>query len=233
MNALNWLVPARRRGHEALDDPATDERVRARAMTDLVVSNTLFGGRAAVVRAARALRPELAQGAVLLDVGTGHAEIAASVRAAYAAAGTSIAAFGLDIAESVARTARRRVDGTLVGDVRRLPVRDASVDLVTCSQLLHHFESNEARAVVAELQRASRGWVIISDLRRSWLAAAGFWLASLVLGFHPVTRHDGVVSVFRGFTVSELATLVREVTGVTPRMRRGAFWRVTATWRAR
>lgn len=202
-------------------------------MADLIVSNALFGGRAAVVRAARAVRGSLPRAPVVLDVGTGHAEIAASVRRALESDGLAPTAWGLDIEESVARVGRRRLDGVLVGDVRRLPVKSAAADLVTCSQLLHHFEPDDARAVVAELHRASRGWVVISDLRRSWFAAAGFWLASLALGFHPVTRHDGVVSVLRGFTAEELAALVRDATGVTPRIRRGVFWRLTATWPAR
>jgi Polyketide cyclase / dehydrase and lipid transport len=46
-----------------------------------------------------------------------------------------------------------------------------------------------------------------------------------------VSRHDGVVSVLRGFAEYELASLVREATGVWPRVRRRLGWRVTASWR--
>jgi len=34
----------------------------------------------------------------------------------------------------------------------------------------------------------------------------------------------------RGFTEPELAALVRDVTGVTPHIRHGSFWRLSATW---
>ena len=60
--------------------------------------------------------------------------------------------------------------------------------------------------------------------------AAGFWIASTALRFHPVTRHDGVVSVLRGFTTAELRALVRAATGTVPRLRRALFWRLTAIW---
>jgi hypothetical protein len=62
---------------------------------------------------------------------------------------------------------------------------------------------------------------------------AGFWLVSFPLGFHRVTRHDGVVSVSRGFTVEELAHLVMAATGVAPHVRRRLGFRLTARWTPR
>ena len=226
------LTPARRRGEEILDDPATPADVRALSMADLVRSNAWFGGAAPVVHAIRSLRASLPKHVVVLDVGTGLAEIPDRVRSELLASGVRPRMVGVDAAESVARAARARLGNALVGDAMRLPLRHKCADVVTCSQLLHHFEWDAARSVLAELHRVSRGWVVVADLRRSWLAAAGFWFASIALGFHPVTRHDGVVSVLRGFTVQELETLVRDATGVAPTMRRGMFWRVSATWRA-
>ncbi|MEK7401154.1 MAG: methyltransferase domain-containing protein [Gemmatimonadota bacterium] len=232
MKLEHLLSPERIRGVEYLDDPATPDDVRHQAMADVARSNALFGGHAAVAAAVQVLIPGLPRVLTVLDVGTGHAEIAARVRRDLAAAGKAATIVGVDIAESVARAGTRFLDSAVAGSALTLPLRDASVDLVICSQLLHHFAAPEARAVLAELDRVSRGWIVVADLRRSRAAAAGFWLASLALGFHPVTRHDGVVSVLRGFAEPELASLVRESTGARPRMRRGLFWRISATWRA-
>lgn len=233
MKFVDALAPARIRGVEYLDDPSVTDAVRERSLADVARSNALFGGWMAVNAAVLPLIPQLPSSVTMLDIGTGHAEIAARVRNALVAAGRKACVAGVDIAESVARAGGRCLDGAMTGDALRLPVRDASVDLVLCSQLLHHFTEADARTVLAELHRVSRGWVVVADLRRSRAAAAGFWLASLALGFHPVTRHDGVVSVLRGFTETELDTLVREATGAQATMRRGPFWRVSATWRAR
>jgi len=87
------------------------------------------------------------------------------------------------------------------------------VDVAICSLLLHHFEDEDAITVMRELVRVARHRVIVCDLRRSRVAAAGFWLASFAIGFHPVTRHDGVLSILRAFTRSELADLVRLASG--------------------
>jgi hypothetical protein len=99
--------------------------------------------------------------------------------------------------------------------------------------VLHHFEWPEARRLLAELDRVARRLVIVGDLRRSYAAAAGFWAASRLLRFHPVTQHDGVLSVFRGFTAGELADAVRAAApgARDVRVRHRLGWRVVAAWR--
>ena len=110
-----------------------------------------------------------------------------------------VTTYSVDQAETLARLAARVLDGSTCGDARCLPFADASVDVVICSQVLHHFEDAELDVVLAELHRVARRAVIVSDLRRSWFAAAGFWLVTWPMGFHAVTRHDGATSVLRGF----------------------------------
>lgn len=228
---MPWWTPARRRGVEILDDPATPDDLRERAMRDVVRSNRWFGGTRSLLEGSREALGALSSDAVLLDVGTGMADIAVAAHGAAQRARVTLFTVGMDVSEQLARIARDRLGGAFVGSALQIPVADRSVDVVICSQLLHHFAEDDARRLIAELHRVSRGWVVISDLRRSWLAASGFWMASVLLGFHPVTRRDGVTSVLRGFTSGELGALVRDVTGITPRIRRGAFWRVSATWR--
>jgi SAM-dependent methyltransferase len=216
---MPWLTPSRRRGVEVLDDPATPDHVRERAMRDVGRSNRLFGGTRAVLRAL----PSAAGGRLMaLDVGTGTGDIPGRMR--------GVTTIGLDISEPLLRIARSRVAAVVAGNVLALPFRDGSADIVTCSQLLHHFEGRDLATLVRELDRVSRGLVIVSDIRRSWLAAAGFWLASTALRFHPVTRHDGVVSVLRGFTAREIQDIVRGAIGREPRIHRSAFWRLTVVW---
>src|SRR5690606_14715180 len=99
-----------------------------------------------------------------------------------------------------------------------------------CSQLLHHFDDSDAALLLGELHRVSGFGVVVSDLRRSRLASWGFWAASFPLRFHPVTRHDGSVSVMRGFTAAELRSLVERGAGVVPRVERSLGWRLTASW---
>ena len=225
--------PARRRGVEILDDPATDPALRVRSIRDVVRSNMLLGGASAVLAELARLLPRIGPSATLLDVGTGLADIPRRACERARTHGATLTTFGLDEAESLSRATAGTLDGSLCGDARRLPFADASVDLVICSQLLHHFEDAEIPAVLRELDRVARGWVIVADLRRDWLAACGFWLVSWPLGFHRVTRHDGFVSVLRGFTADELERHVLAATGGRAEVRRHLGYRITATWRPR
>jgi len=228
MGAL--LTPARRRGSEILDRPDVDPRVVTRSMRDVALANRLFGGRrAALVEIDRALDGVTGE-VTLLDVGTGLGDIPAAARTHLARRGVRVRAIGLDLAPELASAARPAVDDAVCASAFAIPLRDRSVDVVLASQMLHHFPEPEARMVLAELHRVARRRVIVSDLRRSWLAAAGIWLASWALGFHPVSRHDGVVSVLRGFTADDLGALVRGAVGATPDVARRLGWRLTASW---
>jgi 2-polyprenyl-3-methyl-5-hydroxy-6-metoxy-1,4-benzoquinol methylase len=226
------LVPRRRRGFEHLDNPDTPDDLRERSLRDVRRANTLLGGTHAVLAELARLLPMLGASATLLDVGTGLADIPAMAVGRARDRGVHLTSVAVDEAESLVRASRTRVEFGVCADVRRLPFPDASVDVVTCSQVLHHFPDEEIPLVLRELERVSRRYVVVSDLRRSWIAALGFWVVSWPLGFHGVTRHDGFTSVLRGFTPDELARHVREATGRTPDVRRHPGFRVTATWRS-
>ena len=146
---------------------------------------------------------------------------------------SGVVTIGVDEARSLLIAARHRMTHGVCDDALALPFADASIDVVMCSQVLHHFEFEDAERLVREMNRVARVAVIVSDLRRSWVAAAGFWLVSFPMGFHPVTRHDGVVSVLRGFTSTELHTVVRSATGAAPVVSRRLGWRLTARWSPR
>ena len=225
------ITPPRRRGFEYLDAPGVDPRLVRRSLADVALANALFGGTRAVLLELGAVLPELNANATLLDVGSGVGDIAARAREMARQQRVDLSLITIDMAETLAVASRARTGNAVRGNATALPFADRSVDVVMCSQTLHHFDDASATRVLKELDRVARVRVIVSDLRRSWLAAAGLWLASFPLGFHPVSRHDGVVSIMRGYTRDELGRLVKSSTGRAPNVKRHMGWRVTATWR--
>jgi len=225
------ITPPRRRGFEYLDAPGVDPRLVRRSLADVALANALFGGTRAVLLELAAVLPELDKNATLLDVGSGMGDIAARAREMARQQQVDLSLITIDMAETLAVASRARTGNAVRGNATALPFADRSVDVVMCSQTLHHFDDASASCVLKELDRVARVRVIISDLRRSWLAAAGLWLASFPLGFHPVSRHDGVVSIMRGYTPDELRRLVQSSTGRVPNVKQHIGWRVTATWR--
>ena len=245
---MAFLAPERERRIEILDDPSVDPKDRARSVRDIERSNILFGGRRAAMLALRPHFDELTASpttdhrssttdhrprATLLDVGTGAADLPWRAREIARRRGLVLTTIGVDGALTLVTTARTRLTEGVCGNALALPFADHSVDFVLCSQLLHHFDHPGALAVIAELDRVARRRVIISDLRRSWIAAAGFSFAAIALRFHPITRHDGRLSVLRGFTEGELGGMVVTATGVQPAIRRRLGYRLTASWAPR
>jgi 2-polyprenyl-3-methyl-5-hydroxy-6-metoxy-1,4-benzoquinol methylase len=227
------LTPARHHGVEILDDPAVAPEVIDRSMKDVVRANLLFGGtRAAMAELEPALR-EIGGSVTMLDVGTGHGDIPAAARILARSHGIALRTFGIDMSQPLLAANRGASDAAVRGDALRLPFRDRSVDIAMASQVLHHFRGESAIALIREMNRVASRRVVISDLRRSLAAAAGLWLASFPLRFHPVSRHDGVVSVMRGFVPAELADIVEAATGHRPKVSRHAAFRLTTSWQPR
>jgi SAM-dependent methyltransferase len=217
-------------GDEILDAPGVDPALARRSLRDVMLANSLMGGTRAVMYELASIMPSLPKRATLLDVGTGMGDIPRRAREVAARRGVTLDTVGLEAAEWLAAAARTSMTAAVVGDGRFLPFASHSVDIVICSQVLHHFFDHDAVALLQELNRVARVGVIVSDLVRSDLAVAGLWLFSFVLGFHPVSRHDGIVSIRRGFTPGELGTIVRSATGAQPRIRQYLGFRVAAAW---
>ncbi len=226
------FTPRRRRGIEYLDGDAVPPDDRARAYADLALSNRLFGGLHAVAAEISAVLSELPAETTVLDVGAGDADIPHRLKRLAAGAGVNLRVLALDCDAALLASgrARARTDHAVCANALALPFADRSVDVVVCSQVLHHFERPEAVALLAELHRVARRRVIVADLQRSWMAVGGWWLVSFPLSFHPVTRHDGVVSILRGFTAEELRGMVEAATGTHASVRRRLGYRLTASW---
>jgi ubiquinone/menaquinone biosynthesis C-methylase UbiE len=224
------LTPPKKRGVEILDDPDVDPQIVTRSLSDVVRSNSLFGGLSSALDELKEALQHAPRTATLLDVGTGLGDIPCRARNIATRVGVELTTIGLDSALELARASRPVLGTTVCGDALRLPFADRSVDIVMCSQVLHHFAGRDALTLLREMNRVAKARVVVSDIRRSWLAAAGLWVVSFPLRFHAVSRHDGVVSVMRGFTAAELADTVRQAVSKKPIVHRRRGFRVTTSW---
>jgi len=217
-------------GAEVLDDPGADPALVQAELRDLRRINTLFGGTRAVVQALVPLfRTSRGARWTLLDVGTGSGDIPLALHRAAAAYGVTLTLLGLERIPVAAGAARAAGLAAVLADGGALPFADRSVDIVIASQVLHHFPAEVAARWIAGFDRVARRAVVLADLRRSLAAMAGLWLASLALGLHPATRHDGVLSLRRGYSVAEFASLIGRA-GVHAAVRRRPIARLVATW---
>jgi hypothetical protein len=220
---------------ELLDDPRADAGDVVASLRDIARINRAFGGAAAAAARLDEYLCGIAPGSTvtLLDVGTGSADIPRAAACRAAKRGITLRCIGLERHPAAAREAARAGGvAALIADGGALPFRARSVDLVLCAKLLHHLPGAAGLQLLRELDRVARLAVVVADIRRSAVAAAGLWLASFPMQFHPATRRDGVISVFRGFSGPELRGICAAA-GVQAAVKRHVGWSLTAAWRPR
>jgi ubiquinone/menaquinone biosynthesis C-methylase UbiE len=234
---MRWpLPPPRAAGaRERLDGPVPLAD-RAQSMADVARLNALFGGRRLTVRVVARLAAGLPRDRplVVVDVGTGSADVPRAIVRWARRAGRPVRGRALDCDRDTLAVARRHLAGypeitPVAADARALPVRAGGADVAVCALALHHLEPDEAAAALGEMAAAARAGVV-NDLARSRHGTALVWLVTRVLATSPLSRHDGPLSVRRAYTPAEAGRLCARA-GLRPRVRRHPLLlRYTATW---
>lgn len=220
-------------GVEALDDPGTDPALVARMLIDIAVSNRWLGGAHAMRIGLRGLvgAGDTGRTLTLFDIGTGAADLPLAARRWGARRGVTVAPLALERIPAAARLARRTGTPVVLGCAGALPLRPGSVDIVLLSQMIHHFDPASVVRLLRDCGRIARRGVIVADLRRSWFATPGFRLAATALRLHPVAITDGITSLRRGYSPSQLQALCAESGAHQPTVVATAGSRIVAWWR--
>ena len=212
---------------EYLDRPLPPAE-RDASLADIDRLNAWFGGYALTLRALdRALgRVAPSRRLLVVDVGGGRGDFARRLIRHARRRGRVVHVVVVDRDADSLRTARL-AGSSLVSVVRAdasaLPFREASVDVVTIALTLHHMEPDAAVTSLREMHAASRTAVIVNDLWRTRPSLALVWIATRALACHPISRHDGPLSVRRAYSADELGTLAEKAGIPAPRIRRYAL----------
>ncbi|HEV7364326.1 MAG TPA: methyltransferase domain-containing protein [Gemmatimonadales bacterium] len=218
-------------GTELLDDPLSDPATVEESLRNIARANRWFGGAAAVRFGLDRAVGEVAPGATLslLDLGTGSGDLSHVAVRWGTRRGVRIKPVGLELNRAAAGLARSTGLATAVACAGMPPIGDKSVDVVLLSQVAHHLTSDSVVYLFRACDRLARRAVIVADLRRHPLAAPFFRLGARALGFDRVTLADGVTSLRRGFSRSQLLDLMAQA-GVRGRVDQRPGFRLVATW---
>ena len=146
----------------------------------------------------------------LVDIGTGQGSLLEALADHFDAASVPAELVGVDLSPSYVAMARTRLGSrarVVVADATDLPFDEGSFDIATSTLMMHHLPRQTRTNMVAELARVTRTTYLF-DLELTFYGALGWAAASTLLGMSSDTRHDGVVSVRRGFTRDEFEQLV-------------------------
>lgn len=99
-------------------------------------------------------------------------------------------------------------------------------DCAVASMCFHHFSDAQILILLRRLNGFVRNSVLINDLRRSPLAHLA---ARLLLVNTPAeVRHDALLSIRRGFKISELSALLGQLQSVTVSVKPTRWFRIAA-----
>ncbi|MCS6805616.1 MAG: methyltransferase domain-containing protein [Acidobacteriota bacterium] len=190
----------------------SEEEIRG-AYDDLQRVNRFLGGTRALLRHALPLIERLATRPVsVLDLGSGSADIPRALVQAARHKRIPIHIVALDANPHAIRAATEQLEqfpeiDVVQADALRWPFPDGSFDLVIASEFLHHLSDEDAVWLLRHARRLARVALLINDLRRHPLAYYSFWMLSRMFTRNRLIRHDGLVSILRGFTADDLARI--------------------------
>jgi 2-polyprenyl-3-methyl-5-hydroxy-6-metoxy-1,4-benzoquinol methylase len=195
---------------ELMDRPQPVTAELASDLRNLRELNRHFGSHALIMHF---LRRWIQPGAQLrvLDLATGSGDIPRLVIDHAREVGAKVTVDAIDQQSSTLEIARGlSADYPEIdfkeGDVLSFG-EDGQYDIVLCSLALHHFDEPTAVRLLERCRRLSKRFVLVSDLRRCFLATVGVYLLTALIYRDPMTRNDGRLSAARAFSFRELGLL--------------------------
>jgi len=197
---------------ELMDDLATGGAELREALQHLRRLNRIFGAAAPTLYGVQRIWQEEGRPAKLsiLDIGSGSGDVNRHLLRWAEEHGIDMHITLTDITEEACAEAR-----LLFQDEPRIQVKQGDLfelqsgcaDVVTGTQFVHHFASDELPNVVESMLSASRLGVVINDIHRHWIAWAAVWLMAHMVSTNRYIRNDGPLSVAKGFRAEDWRNL--------------------------
>jgi len=201
---------------ELLDHPGnSDEEVRGN-LQDIERLNRFFGGaRTVLFHLSRMITERSQTRLTILDIATGGADIPRTICRWARQRKLTVTVEAVDRSHQVLAAAAEWSAGYPEIRLRRaetplLPYPDHSFDYVLCSLFFHHLTEAQGIRLLWEMRRVARHGLIVNDLMRSRRARLLTRIATRLLSANRLTRHDGPMSVLRGFRPEELLHMATE-----------------------
>lgn len=212
---------------EQMDAPNLDPATYAALLGDLAKVSTITMGRMPtlgfldrVIGDARSIR--------ILDVGYGHGDMLRRIDRWAKKRGITAELTGIDLNPKSADVARVASAGHDIdfqtGDYASLAGQ--GFDVILSSLVAHHMTHAQLVAFLRFMDgEAKRGW-FVNDLHRHGFAHAGYPLLGAIMGWHPIVRHDGRLSIARSYRPGEWPALLAEAQVKTARVFRAFPFRL-------
>jgi ubiquinone/menaquinone biosynthesis C-methylase UbiE len=212
----------------------SDEEIREN-LRDLERLNRYFGGvRTILFHLGQMVREHSLSSFTILDVATGGADIPRAICRWAKRHTLTVAIEAIDQNDQVlAAAAEWSTDFPQIrlrpAHAPPLPYPDHSFDYVIASLFFHHLNEADGILLLREMARISRRGLLVNDLLRSRLACVLTALTTRLLSGNRLTRHDGPMSVLRGFRLQELRRMAIKAGLTDVRLSHHPWFRIALT----
>lgn len=211
---------------ERMDDFSKGGAELTEALVHLRRLNRIFGASGPALYGVRRLWETLGRPRrlTLLDVGAGSGDINRNILRWARKQSVEMNVILADVTEEARAESERVFRGepsvTFVrSDLFDLPARCA--DIATASQFAHHFDPELLPRMIERMLDVSKAGIVINDIHRHWIAWCAVWLVTRIVSDNRYIRHDGPLSVARGFREAEFRDAAKKL-GIS---------KMTVSWR--
>lgn len=213
--------PIRSHKPEILDDFELEGNDLTENLKELEKVSVLLGGNAVVKEGVEKIiqTNNLKEKAIrIADVGCGGGDALRMLSGWAKRNKYSVDLIGVDANTSAVKYASERTAGFPDIRIEQLNIlspefKNLKADIVMFNLFLHHFE--EAQIIgFLKICKSNGSSILINDLQRSRFAYHGFRLASRILGFSYIGRHDGKLSVKKSFIRDDWDRMMKKA-GIT------------------
>lgn len=182
-------------------------------LREIAFINRYFGDKRAVEKTLlREIESNDLREFSVLDVGCGSGELLRIIAEFAARSNRDASLIGVDLNSISSDTTRDASSAfseiaSVQGDAMHLPLADDSVDYAISSLFFHHLTDDQIVVALKEMSRVARRGVFVIDLHRDPVAYAGYKVLCFVFRISELVRHDGSLSIKKGFKRGELSGL--------------------------
>jgi ubiquinone/menaquinone biosynthesis C-methylase UbiE len=150
----------------------------------------------------------------ILDVGAGSGELLRVAATWARKTNRQFRGVGLELnermAESILEESERFDEiASVRGDAFQLPFAEAQFDYAICSLFTHHLLDEQVVQVLREMSRVAKRRIFVLDLHRHPVAYFLYTTVGKLVLHNRLVRHDGALSILRGFKSDELLALAQ------------------------
>ncbi|NBC57843.1 MAG: methyltransferase domain-containing protein [Bacteroidetes bacterium] len=194
---------------EIMDDFDLKGHELEAVLKDLNNVNKRLGGYKITINGIKKLLPQQNRTFKIADVGCGSGDNLRQIAKWAKRKNISLQLYGVDANLNSINTAKSLSSGFdnikfLQQNVFDESFNQHQFDVIYLNLTLHHFKNKDIRKLLPILYQNSNLGLVINDLHRHWLAYLLFQLYSSLLMKSKIAKHDGKVSILRGFKKNEL-----------------------------